>query len=195
MLTHQKAPFSSQSTFQFGLGLSLQGDGNTFRFGHGGGNQGFQSLFVMYPATGKGAVVMTNANAGQLLITEIFNSIGAEFGWPARGQTEREAVTLSPGQMEGLVGEYSAPLGPTASSPGVYHVSREGDRLFAEYSYKGSWGWVRQEIHPASAEAFFTTSGMDVVFTRDSSGRAVKLRAGGIEATRAPAQAQMTKSK
>jgi len=170
MLTMQKPPF--------GLGLVLKGTGRSFRFGHSGANLGFRAEFEMYPASGKGAVLMTNADLGGYLIDEIFLSIAAQCDWPAHQQSERQAVTLSPKELDGLVGMYSAP-GPFGPVP--YEVSREGDRLFAEL--KGFS--PRSEIFAESADKFFSVYGYSLVFTRDNSGRAVKATLGGeIEAVR-----------
>ena len=43
---------------------------------------------------------------------------------------------------------------------------------------------VKGEIYAASADSFFTTNGLSIVFTRDSSGRAVKMKMGQIEGIR-----------
>jgi hypothetical protein len=123
MLTVQKPPF--------GLGLYLQERDLAFSFRHAGSIWGFRAHLVMYPAAGKGAVMMTNADLGDSLISEVFCSIAAEYRWPAGIQSEREVVTLTAGQLDGLVGTYTLPPGPSGA-PVYYEVSREGGRLFAE---------------------------------------------------------------
>jgi len=170
MLTMQHPPY--------GLGLVLKGADQSFRFGHTGANLGFRAEVEMYPGVGKGAVVMTNADLGGSLMNEIFLSIAAEYDWPARRQTEREAVTLSSKDLDTLVGMYTVagPFGPV-----VYEVSREGDRLFAEL--KGFS--PRNELFGSSTDTFFSVYGQSIVFTRDSSGRVVKATLGGeLEAVR-----------
>lgn len=114
MLTMQRPPF--------GLGLVLEGRDQAFSFGHSGSNRGFRAEVVMFPAIGKGAVVMTNADRGDRIIDEVVQSIAAEYQWPARGQSEREVVTLSRNQLDGVVGTYSAP-GP-AGAPFRDHTRR-----------------------------------------------------------------------
>jgi len=170
MLTVQKE--------QWGLGLMLKGTGQSFSFGHSGANLGFRADFEMYPEAGKGAVVMTNADLGGYLIDEIFQSIAAEYNWPAHRQSEREALTLTAKQIEGLVGTYTAagPFGPVQ-----FEVSREGDRLFGKLI-----GFApKSEIFAATADSFFSIYGYDIEFTRDGSGRALKAKLGGqVEATR-----------
>jgi CubicO group peptidase (beta-lactamase class C family) len=171
MLTVQKPPF--------GLGVVLDGKDRAFSFGHSGANKGFRAEFVMYPAIGIGAVVMTNADLGGYLIDEVFQSIAAEYHWPAHKQSEREAVALPAGEVDGLVGTYSAP-GPFGA-PVLYEVSREGNQLFAELKSFSP----RHEIYAASTDTLFAIYGYTVVFTRDGSARAVKVKLGGqIEAIR-----------
>jgi hypothetical protein len=121
---------------------------------------------------------MTNADLGSYLIDEIFQSIAAEYQWPAHQQTEREAVTLSGQQLDGLVGTYvvAGPFGPVQ-----YEVTRAGERMFAELR-----GFApKTEIFAVTPDAFFSAYGYDIAFTRDSSGRAVKAKLGGqLEAVR-----------
>ncbi len=88
-------------------------------------------------------------------------------------------MTLETKQLDGLVGIYTA-LNPP-SPPISYEVSRERGRLFAEM--KGFS--PKSEIYATSADSFFTTNGLAIDFTRDSSGQAVKVKLGGrTEATR-----------
>jgi CubicO group peptidase (beta-lactamase class C family) len=173
MLTVQKAPF--------GLGVYLQGSGDTLQFFHAGAIWGFRAQVVMFPALGKGAVVMTNGDRGDALIGEVMMSIAAEFHWPARTQSEREVVHLSPTQLDGVAGTYTLPPAPSGSRV-TYEVAREGEQLFGEL--KGLGSYPRAEIYAAGADSFFTIGGLSVVFTRDSAGRAVKMKFGQIEGVR-----------
>jgi CubicO group peptidase (beta-lactamase class C family) len=170
MLTTQKE--------EWGLGLVLKGSGQSFAFGHSGANLGFRAEFEMYPAVRKGAVIMTNADLGTYLIDEIFQSIAAEYNWPAHLQTEREAILLTDKQVADLVGTYTAagPFGPVQ-----FEVSQEGDRLFGELKDFAP----KSEIFAATADSFFSIYGYGIEFTRESSGRAVKAKLGGqVEAVR-----------
>ncbi len=169
MLTVQKPPF--------GLGLYLQGTDQAFSFSHAGSIWGFRALLVMFPGVGKGAVVMTNGDRGDALIGEVIMSIAAEYGWPARTQSEREAVSLTSGQLDGLVGTYTLPPAPSGA-PVSYEVSRDGGQLFAEL--KGLGSYPKTEIYAASADSFFNAGGLSIVFTRDSSGRALQVKMGQI---------------
>jgi CubicO group peptidase (beta-lactamase class C family) len=164
-----------------GLGVMVEDTGTALRFGHSGANRGFRAEFVVFPALGLGAVVMTNADQGGRLITELFQSIGAEYGWPNSAQSVRTVALVDSTELEGLAGDYLTP-GPNYQ-PVVVAVSREGRRLFFEV--KGLL--PRAELFPAARDSFFTEDGSRVAFRRTASGQASKILLGDqLEATRAP---------
>jgi len=66
----------------WGLGLILHGQGRALRFSHSGGTVGFRCLLVAYPATGQGAVIMTNSLNGGGVYRELMRAIAAEDAWP-----------------------------------------------------------------------------------------------------------------
>lgn len=68
----------------WGLGVDLGPTGGPRRFGHTGHTVGFVSEFVMYPESCQGAVVMTNADQGGWLATEVLRAIGDAYSWPGR---------------------------------------------------------------------------------------------------------------
>jgi CubicO group peptidase (beta-lactamase class C family) len=169
MLTPQKLPS--------GLGVLLEGGNETIGFTHGGGNKGFRSELIMFPVEGKGAVMMTNADQGNMLIGEVFTSLAAEYNWPGRVQSERNVAQLKPDQIDTVVGTYSVPgLQPLLS----YKISRQSDRLTIYFEDIV----LKAEIYPASDYEFFSTNGFTIKFTRDNSGHAVKMNIGGMEAIR-----------
>jgi CubicO group peptidase (beta-lactamase class C family) len=173
MLTVQKAPY--------GLGVEVQGTGPTLEFSHGGSNLGFRALLVMFPAVGKGAVIMANGDRADWVMGNLIKSIAGEYHWPALTQTEREVVALSNLQLDALVGIYSMPPGPSGEQV-TYEITRTGNRLFAEF--KGLGSYPKYELFPSSATSFFSTSGLNVDFTLDASGRATSLRMGDFPGTR-----------
>jgi len=66
-----------------GLGVMLLGDGRTLHFLHPGGNDpGANCWVIMSPVTGQGAVIMTNAAAGEALMLELLASIAHHGAWP-----------------------------------------------------------------------------------------------------------------
>jgi CubicO group peptidase (beta-lactamase class C family) len=175
MLTVQKAPY--------GLGVELAGTGQSLEFSHGGSNSGFRAFLVMFPAIGKGAVIMANGDRADFIIGNLLTDIASEYHWPARMQTEREVVSLNNAQLDALVGVYSLPPGPSGA-PVTYEVTREGNTLFTEL--KGLGSYPKSEIFPASATSFFSLVGLDVNFTLDNSGRATSLKMGEIMGIRKP---------
>jgi CubicO group peptidase (beta-lactamase class C family) len=172
MLTVQKAPY--------GLGVEVQGTGPSLEFSHAGSNSGFRALVVMFPAVGKGAVIMANGDRADWIIGNLIKSIAGEYHWPALTQTEREVVPLSTAQLDALVGIYSLPPGPS-SEPVTYEISRTGNRLFAEL--KGLGSYPKYELFPSNAISFFSTSGLNIDFTLDA-GRATSLKMGEIPGIR-----------
>jgi CubicO group peptidase (beta-lactamase class C family) len=173
MLAVQKAPY--------GLGVEVQGTGSSLEFSHGGSNLGFRAQMVMFPAVGKGAVIMANGDRADWVIGNLIRSIASEYHWPALTQTEREVVPLSTAQLDALVGVYSLPPGPSGE-PVTYEITRNGNRLFAEL--KGLGSYPKYELFPSSATSFFSTIGLNVDFTLDTSGRATSLKMGEIPGTR-----------
>jgi CubicO group peptidase (beta-lactamase class C family) len=65
----------------WGLGFELPGKGDSSRFAHSGGNEGYKCLMVAYKNTGQGAIVMTNGDRGFSLATEFLQSIKKEYQW------------------------------------------------------------------------------------------------------------------
>jgi CubicO group peptidase (beta-lactamase class C family) len=83
MLTPQIAAPESFLGDSHGLGFDLGGQGRELRAVHTGGTWGSTCLLWMYPATGQGAVIMTNSATGEGAIRiEVLLSIAAEYGWP-----------------------------------------------------------------------------------------------------------------
>jgi CubicO group peptidase (beta-lactamase class C family) len=96
----------------WGLGFGLQGAGDSVRFGHGGSNQGFRSQWVVYRATGDGAVIMTNGDRGTALIGEILRGVAATYGWPDFAPRIRTTRPLVPEEAAAYLGEYVVESNP-----------------------------------------------------------------------------------
>ncbi|MHB8055048.1 MAG: serine hydrolase domain-containing protein [Candidatus Aminicenantales bacterium] len=64
-----------------GLGAFLYGEGENLVFLHPGGNKpGMNCMLIGYPKSGRGVVVMTNGDKGELLFFEIIGAINREYG-------------------------------------------------------------------------------------------------------------------
>lgn len=71
-----------------GLGFGIDGTGDSLRFRHSGGNEGYACYAVSFAETGRGAVVMTNSDNGTPLIREFLRAISKEYHWPSMWNRE-----------------------------------------------------------------------------------------------------------
>lgn len=74
MLAHQVG--------EAGLGFTLSAKNRPLTFSLRGKSAGYVCHIIGYPATGQGAVLMTNSDTGDRLIDELVDSLRLEFGWP-----------------------------------------------------------------------------------------------------------------
>jgi hypothetical protein len=163
---------------QSGLGFMVGGNGAAFRYHHGGSNEGFRCQFVAFLEDGKGAVIMTNGDAGQELIQEILLSIADEYDWPAVEQRRVNPVLLKSSLMEATAGEYR--FGPGAGV--VVKLVIDGGRLYME-----SPGVVtKTELIPTDDRTFVALgSGQELQVDRNgNTGRATALVVTGARAIR-----------
>jgi CubicO group peptidase (beta-lactamase class C family) len=65
-----------------GLGFGLSGEGRALRYRHNGGNAGFTCYAVAFVGSGRGVVLMTNSNGGDVLMKEVARAISRQYGWP-----------------------------------------------------------------------------------------------------------------
>ena len=159
---------------QWGLGVEVEGSGDSLWFGHDGANRGFRAELVMFPALGKGAVVMTNADRGSELIAEVFHSIAVENGWPGYHPIARTIAHVEGGLLDSVVGRYDPHL-PSPWSETRVEVTRHDISMFLE----AAPNFPKSEIYPASTDSFFTLSGAEVVFKRNRNGRGIQVILGG----------------
>jgi hypothetical protein len=153
---------------QWGLGVSLDGDGAATRFSHGGSNQGFRCVLHSYRSAASGVVVMTNSDAGGPVASDMVRAVAREYRWPGLGPVERTLGTADPATYKDFAGRYQ--IG-SRSPPIVVLIEVEGDRLF------GAVGELRSELLPESADTFFSTeTDVRIQFVRDSSRRVTSAR-------------------
>ena len=143
----------------YGLGIGVKGAGAGLQLSHSGANEGFRCSLVTYPRTGRGAVVMTNADNGGALINEILRAIAREYDWPDYRVVEKSAITLAPEALDPLVGRYER-----EDTTLVFY--RRGDRFFLRASGQP---WV--EVFAKSDHEFFTLDQPDIfAFEKNPSG-------------------------
>ena len=160
---------------QWGLGVAVEGDGAASRFTHGGSNEGFKCQFAAFRLTASGIVVMTNADSGGALASQIVRAVAREYRWPGLGPIERTLGTADPATYKDFAGRYEIGV---RSPPIVLRVEIEGDRLF------GATGSLRSELLPESGDTFFSTdTDVRVQFVRDAAGQVTEARIwqGGVE--------------
>jgi CubicO group peptidase (beta-lactamase class C family) len=160
---------------QWGLGVAVEGDGAASRFTHGGSNEGFRCQLAAFRLTASGVVVMTNADTGGGLASEIVRAVAREYRWPGLGPIERTLGTADPATYKEFAGRYEIGV---RSPPIVMRVEIEGDRLF------GATGSLRTELLPENGDTFFSTeTDVRVQFVRDAAGQVVEARVwqGGVE--------------
>jgi CubicO group peptidase (beta-lactamase class C family) len=148
----------SKQIENWGLGISLGGEGQVATFSHGGANEGFRCQLFAYAETGQGAVVMTNSDAGGALASEVLRSIAREYGWPDFKPIERALAKVNPEIFKNYAGEYEV--------NGKVTISTEGGKLYLQPP-----GGQKMELHPSSETEFFAvTENIRIVFTRDEQG-------------------------
>lgn len=75
MLTRQK-------NTDYGLGVVLNGNGNTLNFRKAGHNAGYHNEMIMFPNSGDGIVIMTNSENGEYIINYMIPFIAQKYNWP-----------------------------------------------------------------------------------------------------------------
>jgi CubicO group peptidase (beta-lactamase class C family) len=149
-----------------GLGLFLDGDGDSANFSHGGANEGFRCTLHAYSELGKGVVIMTNSDSGGQLADEIVRAIAKEYAWPNYSLPKEKTVSSSdPAKYSEFEGEY--PLHPNFSLT----ITRESNRLMSQAP-----GQAKYELLPEAKDKFFFADfEAEITFIRDETGKVTEL--------------------
>lgn len=91
---------------EWGLGVMLEGQGDSLVFRHGGRNAGFSNTFAAQAYQGNAVVIMTNADQGSSLIKEIMLAVCHEYNWPFHRQKEYQLLAMTPENREALSGTF-----------------------------------------------------------------------------------------
>ncbi len=157
MLTRQKDNWA--------LGFEVKGEGNNVYFSHTGSGDGFRAILVGFPATGQGAVILSNSSSGSELRYELLRTIAREYGWKAFRAIERKAIPLDADRLAMLVGSYEYTDGS------VTEVSIRYGHLSAR--------WRDLEpvrLYAATSTLFFSDANEEFEFTEDDSTGKVGLK-------------------
>ena len=65
----------------FGVGFTVEKDGEGWYFSHGGSNWGFRCLLVAHVRKGYGVAIMTNGDNGGQGNAELLERVAAAYGW------------------------------------------------------------------------------------------------------------------
>jgi len=172
MLTLQKGENGSG----FGLGLGLERLGTpSWTFGHSGANEGYRAQMILFGETGRGAVVMTNSDAGNEVMFEVLRAIAREYDWPWFRPLEKTAVAIHPTALRDAPGRYRAVLdGDTLT----LSFAAENGRLVGSGA---NWTAPRVLFPLSTSEPrfFVRESEREYFFARDASGRVVRLHITG----------------
>jgi hypothetical protein len=153
----------------WGLGPSL--DAQRLRFGHGGANEGFRCVLVVF-FDGRGAAIMTNSDRGAALASEILGTLAVAYDWPDYRPTEKAVAAVDPSGYPALAGTYRVEARGLEAV-----VSVEEGRL-----YVSGTGIGRAELLPESETVFFSREdGSRFTFLREN-GRVVAFTAMGLRA-------------
>jgi CubicO group peptidase (beta-lactamase class C family) len=148
----------------WGLGVEMYGSGDSLAFTHSGGNAGFRSRLVGFVNTQRGAVVMTNSDAGSKLVNEILQAIARAYGWPGFAPQTIAPVPIDRAALLAYAGAYRLAGGPevvvTAEEPALWLTL--------------PWG-ERRELIPTGGDAFESPEGGSGRFLRDAQARVTAL--------------------
>ena len=157
---------------EYGLGFGIGEKEGALSFSHGGANEGFRCTLFAYREGGRGAIVMTNGDRGDLLGAEILRSIAAEYAWPDYKPEQKSVAEVAPAVLRSYAGKYQFTPGPLLT------ITLEEGRLFAQMP-----DGTKSEILPESTASFFNLDGRSFRFTRKDDG-SIELEASGSRAKR-----------
>ena len=159
----------------WGLGLSVSGEGEWLEFGHNGANEGYRTNLVSYPRRGEGVVVMTNGDNGGPLVGAVMLAVGKTMGWPRSEPRIIKPAPISAEERAAVLGRYK---GETFS----FTIAEQGDRLIATPTLGAPF-----ELIPLGEDAYGSPDiGMRVKFQRGADGKITGVSGGGMTLTREP---------
>lgn len=186
MLTPQvklAPPYGGPNSW-WGLGVEVQGEGDSLRFSHGGRDEGFVAQLFMWPASGRGLVIMMNGVNGGLM-GEISRAFDAEYGTrlsPPR--LEKTAITVDPATLAAHEGRYFLQANPDSV---FMDIRRDGNTLHG----RNSQSRIERALVPQGPDSFFDReTGSEWTFERNAATREVEalIRVVGANRTRAVRQ-------
>ncbi len=109
----------------WGLGPSLRYEKDSLIFAHGGKNAGFTNDMVAYAYQSNALIVMTNADNGGNLISEIKNAVSEYYNWSISQLKTIEVIELSETALKQFMGKYEF-----KEQSLILEVQLKGNKLF-----------------------------------------------------------------
>jgi CubicO group peptidase (beta-lactamase class C family) len=122
----------------YALGFEVSGSGAAASFAHGGSNRGYQNYLYGFVDGRRGAVVMTNGDAGDQVARATMRAIAAEYHWPSYQTVMRTAKPIPAKMARAMAGTYAIPgLGTfditvKAGKPVFWLKAGQGEALYRE---------------------------------------------------------------
>ncbi|SEJ38888.1 CubicO group peptidase, beta-lactamase class C family [Dyadobacter sp. SG02] len=144
-----------------GLGVFLQGDSTTLRFGHNGRDEGFDALLTASVDKGQGIVIMINANDNSHMMGRIVDFIADYYHWEGFPvKTKPAAVAVNSKTLKAFEGRYEL------FNNRIVTFEAVDQRLFTLED-----GFVDEEFVPVADNTFTSTDrNVSVIFTADANG-------------------------
>jgi CubicO group peptidase (beta-lactamase class C family) len=164
----------------FGLGVRIEGDGDSISFGHGGRDEGFVAQVTMWPKLGRGYVVLTNGVSGPMM-NEVRRAFAEIYGMGAPPRAERGAMDVDSSALALFAGEYEIVQGRDTIVMALT-VERGALMMYSRF------GKRRMQFWPEAPNTFFdANNGQTYIFERDSTAgsRARAMRLGRADGPRA----------
>ncbi len=145
-----KQDLSGQFGGQPAMTFIVDGTGEQFMFQHGGGNVGYRCFLLMYPNTGKGAVFMTNSDAGYSVGMEMLRAAAAAYHWPDFKGKSYHRRKVDPKQQALLTGDYPFASGwqvqvmPVTQADGIAVKFPNGD-IYPLSAVQGEHAYVHED--------------------------------------------------
>ncbi|MDP1573753.1 MAG: serine hydrolase domain-containing protein [Coxiellaceae bacterium] len=177
-----KAMVTLQPNSDFGLGFKIDGQGDSFGFGHGGATDGYRADYVVFPNQNVGAVILTNGDNGNQLIQEIQAGLAEVYSWPARECERKTPVALEESSAKCTSGRFIV----TVDDKDIAFFPRvENGQLHLSIPFPQLRGDKRMDLilTPTSQREFICVEPIlfRVAFNEDYSGM---ILGGGLSATR-----------
>ncbi len=145
----------------WGLGVEIGGSASNPYFSHGGVNEGYESLFAAYEHNGDGAAVMTNAQGGSRLASEIMSSIAVAYNWADFRPAVHTEIKLDRSVLARYVGTYE--LAPNFTLT----FTLDGDQLMGQAANQ-----PKLPVYPESETKFFLKAvNSEIEFFSDKNGQ------------------------